>query len=334
MILVTGGTGLVGAHLIFELLTNSQSAIKATYREGSDRQHLKSIFCYFVTENEATALYDRIIWVQADILDIPELTLAFENITHVYHCAAMITYDLRKERLMRKINIEGTANVVNLCLSFKVTKLCYVSSIAALGKNSQKYITEDTTWNANLPHSAYAWSKYGAEMEVWRAAQEGLKVVIVNPGVILGAGFWNTGSGSLFKKVSKKLSYAPTLTTGFVDVLDVVKAMRLLMEANNANERFILVSENLRFDAVLKMIAEQLMVKAPLKPLKPWMIALMWFLQRLGRLVLNTPQTITRATTTSLFDDNYFKNNKVKTELNLKFIPISESIKRISADFS
>lgn len=327
MILVTGGTGLVGSHLLFELLFNTEATITAIYREDSNITHVETIFSYYVPTKTAKTLYKRILWIKVDILDITDLNAALEGMTHVYHCAAMISYDLRKVSHMRKINIEGTANVVNACLHHKIEKLCYVSSIAALGSEPQgKYITEDSNWNAEESHSAYSWSKYGAEMEVWRASQEGLNVVIVNPGVIIGPGFWDNGSGKLFSKVANGLSFTPTLTTGFVDVFDVVKPMILLMAGTQSNERYTLVSENKSFDNVLNTVARAMDKKPPKYKLKSWMVAIGWFVQFIGRMLFNTPQTISLQTVKGISAESLYASGKIKTELNYSFKTVDESI--------
>ncbi|NCP89793.1 MAG: NAD-dependent epimerase/dehydratase family protein, partial [Flavobacteriales bacterium] len=205
MILVTGGTGLVGSHLLYKLASEGEK-VRAIYRNERKLSNIKNVFsCYTA---DYMPLYDSIEWLQADILDIPSLTRAFNNIAYVYHCAAFVSFEPDKYHLLRKTNIEGTANMVNLCIAHHVKKLCYVSSIATLGNpENLKEITEETEWNAEANNTIYAITKYGAEIEVWRGSQEGLSVVIVNPGVILGAGIWRYGSGNLFTKAYKGLKY-------------------------------------------------------------------------------------------------------------------------------
>ena len=212
MVLVTGGTGLIGSHLLFKLTQQGEN-VRATYRVGSDLDQVKVVFSYYSDDSES--LFNQIEWVEADLNDIPKLTLAFENISHVYHCAALISFDPSDYKLLRKTNIKGTANIVNLCSAFSVKKLCYVSSIATLGYNPER-IDEETHWSGNQDQSVYAISKYGAEMEVWRGTQEGVSTVIVNPGVVLGPGFWSSGSGLLFKMAAKGKMYATKGVTGYV----------------------------------------------------------------------------------------------------------------------
>ena len=243
MILVTGGTGLVGSHLLFEL-TKSQQKICALYRSQKTIEKVKHIFSYYT--DSVDAQFDRIEWVQSDLNDLPKLAEAFEGVTHVYHCAALISFDPNDYYKLRETNISGTANIVNLSVINGIQKLCYVSSVATMGYDPVK-ITEETTWNPEDHQSVYAITKYEAEMEVWRGIQEGVPSVIVNPGVILGPGFFRSGSGGLFKRVYKGLRYVTEGVSGYVGVDDVIKGMVSLMNSDRKNERYIMVAENLSF---------------------------------------------------------------------------------------
>ena len=260
MVLVTGGTGLVGAHLLLHLVENGD-IVRAIYRNITSIKKTKALFLLYKKES----LFENIEWVQADITDVPTLEMAFENVKYVYHCAALISFDPKDEDLLRKTNIEGTANIVNFCVAKTVEKLCYVSSIAALGdlKENEEIITEEAEWNPEKQHSDYAISKYGAEMEIWRGQQEGLDTVIVNPGIIIGPGFLDQGSGMLFKKVANGLSFYTKGVTGFIAVPDVVRITIQLMKNEYSNERFTLIAENLIFRDLLNAIADSLNVKRP-----------------------------------------------------------------------
>ena len=227
MILVTGGTGLVGAHLLLKL-TENEDSIRAIYRTATTIEKTKSLFRLYQKETS----FVKIDWVHADITDVPSLEIAFQNVDYVYHCAGYISFDPNDEEKLRKINIEGTANIVNFCLSKNIKKLCHVSSIAAFGNviSNKIYIDEETEWNPEVYHSDYAISKYGAEMEVWRGQQEGLQVVIVNPGVILGSTIWKEGSGAIFTKIKNGLKFYTLGETGYIGVNDLVSTMFKLME--------------------------------------------------------------------------------------------------------
>ncbi|HKX87207.1 MAG TPA: NAD-dependent epimerase/dehydratase family protein [Flavobacterium sp.] len=325
MILVTGATGLVGSHLVLQLMMQGQS-VKALFRKEKNKKNVLQVFEYY----QKTELFDKIDWIQADILDIPSMEIAFEDVATVYHCAALISFDPKDEEKLRKTNIEGTANVVNLSIDFGVKKLCYVSSIAALGdlKDFEKVITEETEWNPEAHHSDYAISKYGAEMEVWRGHQEGLEVVVVNPGVILGPIFWTDGSGDIYQKVKNGLPFYTKGGTGFVSVTDVVKAMINLMQSTIKNERFVLVSETLSYQIMTNLIAEKLKVNSPKIHAKKWMTSIAWRLDGLLGL-FGKKRMLSKDMARTLHTIDYYDSSKVKESIVMEFEKIEEYIKRL-----
>jgi len=326
MILVTGATGLVGSHLVLHLLQNKQS-VSAIYRSNHSIQKTKSVFALYGQE----ALFERINWIEADINDVPALEFAFRNVDYVYHCAAHISFDPADEETLRKVNIEGTANVVNFCLQYGIKKLCYVSSIAALGdlKEGELTITEETEWNPEKSHSDYAISKYGAEMEIWRGQQEGLEVVIVNPGVILGPLFWQSGSGEIFTRVYHGLLFYTKGTTGFTTVDDVVKIMIKLMESDIHGERFIIANQNISFEAMLKGIAKALKVKPPFIHAKPWMTNIAWRFDGLLSL-FGKRRMLSRAMAKSLHNTEQFSSERVGFALHPTFENLDNYIQKIA----
>ena len=226
MILVTGGTGLLGSHLLFQLVKHGKK-VRAIKRKGSNTAMVERIFSYY--SDDPHGIFSSIEWMDADILDYGAMEDALDGIEEVYHCAAVVSFDSRDHNLMKKVNTGATANLVNLCLHHKVKKFCHVSSIATLGRTDNDGVTdEETYWKTSRKNSFYSVSKYGAEREVWRAMEEGLNAVIVNPSVILGPGFWHGNSG-LFRLVDHGLKYYTEGVNGYVDVRDVANAMILLM---------------------------------------------------------------------------------------------------------
>lgn len=327
MILVTGGTGLVGSNLLHYLLSKGES-VRAIYRNKDKIEIVKSFF----EESKSESLYNKIDWIEADIIDIPSLELAFKNIEMVYHCAALISFDPKEEEKLRKTNIEGTANMVNCALDFGVKKFCYVSSIAALGDlaSHEKIINEETEWNPEKPHSDYALSKYGAEMELWRAFQEGLPIIIVNPGVILGAGFWELGSGEIFKKIDKGIPFYTKGSSGFIDVKDVVAIMFQLMKSSISGERFILVSENVVYKNLITWISEALNRKKPSFYAKPWMTSLAWRMDWVLSKLFFTKRSLSRAMAKSLHSKDQYSNDKIKNVIDFELKSIKVSSQEIA----
>lgn len=324
MILVTGGTGLVGAHLLLQL-TENEGNIRAIYRESNGIEKTKKLFHLYQKEH----LFSKIDWIQADIIDVPSLEMAFKNIEYVYNCAGLISYDPNDEELLRKINIEGTANIVNFCIENNIKKLCHVSSIAALGDSAshEKEVTEATEWNPETAHSDYAISKYGAEIEVWRGQQEGLNVVIVNPGVILGSGFWNQGSGLFFSKIKNGFPFYTNGSTGYVGVSDVVTIMIELMKSTIVGERFTLVAENLTLKEVIFSIAEKLNVKKPKIEATAWMLSIAWRMDWFVSCFFRTKRKLSKYSANSLLSSEFISNKKIKNALNFEFQSIDSVIK-------
>tara|TARA_R110002049_G_scaffold70608_6_gene182370 strand:- start:4140 stop:5150 length:1011 start_codon:yes stop_codon:yes gene_type:complete len=329
MILVTGSTGLVGAHLLYKLISNNEK-VRAIYRNGRKLNNVKNVFSTYTDDYKN--LFDSIDWVKANVLEIPSLSEAFKEIDYVYHCAAFVSFEPDKYHLLRRTNIEGTANIVNFCISNSIKKLCYVSSIATLGNElNNKPITEDSVWNPEEDHSVYAITKYGAEMEVWRGTQEGLDAVIVNPGVILGAGIWRYGSGSLFKKAHKGLKYYTAGTIGLVGIEDVVSIMIALLKSDIINERYILVAENWTYKQFLQTLAKNVNSKEPKKMASKKLLNLAWRLDWLKHKITGKRRQLTKQIAQSLSSETDYNSDKIKNALSYSFKDINESITEIGS---
>lgn len=343
MILITGATGLVGAHLALQLAEKGLEFL-AIYRNQNSIQKVKDLFIMY----DKQKLFANITWIQADITDIPSLEIAFDNIDSVYHCAGKISFKPSDEKQLRKINIDGTANIVNICLVKNIKKICFVSSIEALGNlsanklsdtnNSDAHIIdEETEWNPEIANTDYGISKYGAEMEIWRGQQEGLQVIIVNPGIILGAlpKSWNRNEGSfrLITKVVNGLNYYTQGTTGFVGVSDVVSCMIRLMNSPEVGNRYVLVSENLSFKEITTLIAHKLQVRPPKKELQRWMSELSCNWNWIKANLLFQKSTFIKANVEWLHSKDVYSNQKIKTKLNFTFEPLETVIEKIAEKY-
>ena len=332
MILVTGGTGLVGSHLLFHL-SQKNDTIRAIYRTEEKREYVKKIFSFYT--DDVQLHFSKIEWIKADITDVPSLKVVFENITQVYHCAALVSFDPKDYIKMRQVNIEGTANIVNFSIENNINKFCFVSSIAAVGDAiNGGVITEENEWNDQGDNHGYAITKYGAEMEVWRGSQEGLNVVIVNPGVILGSGVWQEGSGKLFTQINNGLKFYTEGVTGFVNVKDVVKSMIQLMNSNIKNERFILVSENKSFKDVLFTIADGFNTKRPSIKTVKLLTEIFWRLDWLVTKLIGKSPLLTKNSAKSAHNKSYYSADKIKNTLNFQFELIEETIHSICKEFN
>jgi nucleoside-diphosphate-sugar epimerase len=231
-VLLTGGTGFLGSHILRLLLQQGHEV--CALQRSSSRKDLVS------------NLSDRVHWLEGDVTDLTSLETAFEGIEKVIHCAAVVSFHPKDRRQMMQINVEGTANMVNYALDAGVQQFIHVSSIAAIGRSAtRRHLSEVSKWETSSYNSQYAISKYLAEQEVWRAAAEGLSVSIVNPSVILGSGFWGENTSMFFQRIDNGLRFYPTGATGFVDVEDVATFILLLLESGKTSERYLLNGENL-----------------------------------------------------------------------------------------
>ncbi|CAA0209668.1 NAD-dependent epimerase/dehydratase family protein [Tenacibaculum maritimum] len=331
MILVTGGTGLVGSHLLY-YLTEANHRIRAIYRTEEKIEKVKKVFSFYT--DDVLGRFNKIEWVRADITELPSLIPVFEEVIQVYHCAALVSFDPKDYRKMRQVNIEGTANVVNLCIDKGIQKICFVSSIAAVGDSIEgKLITEENEWIETGENHGYAITKYGAEMEVWRGSQEGVDVVIVNPGVILGSGFWEEGSGKLFAQVYNGLRFYTEGVTGFIGVQDVVKVMISLMKSSSKNERFILVSENKSFRNILFLMADFFQKKRAFIKVGKLVTSIVWRMDWLLTIITGKKPFLVKNTAKSSHNVSYYSSAKIKGRLDIEFTPIHKVVQEVCENY-
>jgi dihydroflavonol-4-reductase len=245
MILITGASGFLGQHLLQHLSAQNKE-IRALYHRTQPPAHLKNMA--------------GVEWMCCDLLDIYEVEQAMQGVEEVYHCAGMVSFQPAHREAMLHFNPESTANLVNEALVQGIRKMVHVSSVAALGRtgDQKKEITEDAQWGESKYNSAYALSKYLAEMEVWRGIGEGLNACIINPGIILGEGSWDKGSTQLMKVVHKEFPFYTNGVTSWVDVQDVVKASVMLMESDVEAERFIISAGNYAYREIFTRMAKAL----------------------------------------------------------------------------
>jgi nucleoside-diphosphate-sugar epimerase len=329
MVFVTGGTGLLGSHLLVELAKRGHS-IRALKRVSSDLTNVKNVFDYYLKQNSQD-LFNKIEWVNGDINNVSSLKDAMTGSNEVYHCAGYVSFWRKDFKKLMKINKVGTANMVNIALTLGVDKFSHVSSTAAIGRNELSPIyTESNKWVTSALNSNYAVSKYSAEMEVWRAQEEGLNVSIVNPSVILGAGNWEDSSLTLFLNVEKGIKLYTEGTNAFVDARDVAYCMVELMDQNSFGERYLTISENVCFRDLFFMIADELKVKRASIKVKPWMASIAWRLEMVRSIFRSKPK-ITKETAHSAMNESFYSNKKIVSKLDHQFIPIKESIKNAVA---
>ncbi|UIR55576.1 NAD-dependent epimerase/dehydratase family protein [Sphingobacterium sp. SRCM116780] len=317
MILITGGTGFLGATLIKQLIDLGIDVVALKRSNSTIPQQLLSS--------------SLIQWIDADICDYFELAEAFINITEVYHCAAVVSYQKRDAVNMKKVNVEGTSHIVNLCLEHKA-RLVHVSSVAALGSSkTQTPVNEKDYWEYHPTTSNYAVSKYESEMEVWRGIAEGLDAVIVNPSVIIGASAGSNGSGAIFSLVNKGLKYYPTGTVGVVDVEDVATIMRSLME-NKAisGERFVINNVNLSNKDLLEKASAIMGRTAPKIAVSPTLLNIASTIATFVASIKNEKSTLTKDSARASSEKLAYSAEKLQEILPFNYKPLDRTLEEIS----
>jgi len=327
MILVTGGTGLLGSHLLFRLACDGRK-LRAIYRDAKKTERVRRLFTYYDPQ-QAEALWQQIEWIDCDVLDIVGLEEAMTGCEEVYHCAATVSFLRRDFNTMMKINRRGTANIVNLALDLNIRKLAYVSSTSAVGKDPQqagKPVVETNKWVQSPETSGYAISKYSAEKEVWRGVEEGLNAVIINPSVILGPGSWQESSLTIFRTIAGGFKYYTSGANAFVDVRDVAKALVQLMESDITAQRFLCTGTNIHFKALFELIAAEIGVKAPNRHAGKFLSGVAWRLAWLKSLFTGK-RTLTKETAESAQTETNYDSSKLVKALDFRFTPIADTIR-------
>lgn len=326
MILVTGGTGLLGSHLLLDL-ARAGKYVCAIKRPNSNTEMVRKIFSYYVSNQDE--LLSKIKWIDADLIDHGAMEDAMNGVTEIYHCGAVVSFYPKDHKAMLKVNIESTANLVNLAIEHKVSKFCYVSSVATLGRTENNDLcTEESYWVPSKKNSIYGISKYGAEREIWRGMEEGLNALIINPSVILGPGFWQDNSG-LFRLVWEGLKYYTRGMNGYVDVRDVSEAMINLMDHQQFGQRFICSAENLSYQDFFGCIAKHLGKPAPFINVPSAMTFIAWRVEAIRALITGSKPEVTREMATTASQVYSYSSEKLRNTINFEFRPVEESIREI-----
>jgi len=326
MILVTGGTGLLGAHLLLRLAERGQK-IKALKRVGSNVEAVKRLFDFYKNQEDAAVLLRHITWVDGDLTDFDSLEEAMHGCDTVYHCAALVSFHRSDKEALFEINTEGTGNMVNVALKTGIKRFNYVSSVAALGRSSEKKVIDESARWKNAPeNSNYAVSKFLAENEVWRGAEEGLEVCIINPGIIIGPGDASRSSSTLFDSVRRGLPRTAPGMTGMVGALDAADALLALSDAGIVGQRFVLVSDNWHFHELATRLAKALGVKKPGSPAPRWMMRLAWLVLSQVSFISGKKARITRETMRAAYSISEYDGLKITKTVAFNYRPLEEAI--------
>src|SRR5690554_5721883 len=327
MVFVTGGTGLLGSHLLVEL-TQQHDEITAIYRDEDKIETVEECFEFYLKE-EAKKHFKKIKWKKCDVLDVPRLEELMSGHQIVYHCAAIVSFAKQDLNKMLEINRYGTANMVNISLHLGIEKFCYVSSTAAVGNKDipeEVEVTEEGKWVLTEDTSGYSVTKYSAEKEVWRGINEGLNAVIVNPSIIFGAGDWEESSMKIFKTISKGMKFYSPGANAFVDARDVARIMIELMNRNTFNNRYLCIGENAKFQHLFELVAKELDIKPPSKKVNPILMGITWRLSVAWAALTFSKPLITKSAAHNAFKTTKYSSQKIKDAIGYQFYTLEETV--------
>ncbi|AQG79739.1 NAD-dependent epimerase/dehydratase family protein [Spirosoma montaniterrae] len=326
-VFITGATGFIGSHIARHYLAQGH-AVSVLHRSNSGYGMLADVA-------------DQLTWHEGDIVDIPSLETAIGPGTDVIHAAAVVSFAPKDRDRMDRINVEGTANVVNVCLNAGVRKLGYVSSVAALGRPVAKntrpdepmLIDENQKWEESPMNSAYAKSKYRAELEVWRGVAEGLNAVMVCPSLVFGVGDWSRSSLQLVKYVHDERPFYPAGLVNYVDVLDVTEALYTLMQSDVTARRFILSAGTIPYRSLLEQMATALNKRPPTLRIPPALTRVLWPLEAVRAWLTGNAPLITRETARSASSFYALDGRSITEVTGNQYRPLSETLRRIAGAF-
>ena len=324
MILVTGSSGLVGSHLLYDLILKKERVL-AMYRSEKRKARVEQLFNHYNQTLHQSVDYNDIKWVQSDILDVDSFEEAVKGADRVIHCAALVSFHKMDFSRCIAINRAGTANVVNLCLKHGIKKLCYISSTAALGTRDCP-VTESTPWTPGKEVSGYSISKHGAEKEVFRGIAEGLNASIVNPCVILGPGHWYRSSLTIMQAASRGMRFYPSGANAIVDARDVSRVVLELLASKESGEKYLLIGKNIRFEELFGKIGKAFnKAKPSIRINKQLAVLVAYFMESLYRLFRKRSPVSVESIQAS-FKSLEYSNAKVVKRFNYQFHSIEDTI--------
>ena len=314
-VLVTGGTGFLGAYII-KRLVEKDYVVRALRRSNK--------LPFYISPG----ILEKVEWVEGDVLDVVSLEDAMDGIDIVIHSAGLVSFVGKDREDMYQVNVDGTANVVNVALEQNIKRFVHISSVAALGRTATGgHVDEEKKWEESKVNTHYGKSKYKGELEVWRGMAEGLNAVILNPSTILGYGDWHSGSCAIFKNIYEGFKwYAPGIN-GFVDVEDVARVTVMMIENDITEQRYIVNGDTWEFRKLMDTIAHNFNAKKPSRERTPFLLNIAWRMEKFKSFFTGSRPLLTRESARVAISKTYFGNDKILKALpGFSFTPLEKSI--------
>ena len=313
MNLVTGGTGHLGNVLVRELLAQGQQ-VRILVLPGEDCRAIHNL---------------PIQQVEGDITRPETLSQAMEGISNVYHMAALVSIISGQENLLKKINVQGTQNMLDAARQAHIRRFIYTSSIHALARPPKGVtINENLPFDPQNPAGAYDRSKAEASLLVQQAVREGLDAVIVCPtGVVGPYDYRRSEMGEMILEwMSARVSLLIEGFFDFVDVRDVARGHILACENGKSGETYILGGERIHVEKICQIVKEISQAYSPVIKI-PLPLAL--FVTNFTQLYYDLSKTrprFTRYSLETLISNSVISSEKARKELGYRARSLQESL--------
>jgi len=316
-ILVTGATGLVGGNLTRLLVQKLGEQVKVLVRPSSNTLALDDL---------------DVERVGGDITDPASLVKAMEGCNRVYHAAAVVSMWNGLLDAMRRINVQGTANVMQAAMSAGVDRVVHVSTNGVIGMRSRENPSdENVPFDYNQYRNAYSLTKREAHDLALEFAGKGLDVVIGCPTYMFGAWDVRPTSGTMIlESVAGKMLFYPPGGNNVVDVLDVCNGLIAACEKGKTGEAYLLANENgnLTYKEIFTLIAQVVGGRKPIAPLPKLLSLGVGFAADMFARLTTGASEVNSASIRLGFQPQYFTAKKAIQHLALPQSPVRDAIKR------
>jgi dihydroflavonol-4-reductase len=312
-VVVTGAAGHIGNVLVRELLSRGES-VRAVIPPFEDAVSLAGL---------------KVEMVEGDVLEINSLKQAFEGSDVVYHLAGIVSISPGMSKLLYRVNVEGTRNVVEACLKTAVRRLVYTSSIHAIKEPPHGTVVDETfPFDPDNVLGDYAKSKAQASLEILKGVDRGLDAVIVCPTGVIGPYDYKISEMGqvIIDFVKRRLKSYIAGAYDLVDVRDVAMGIILACEKGNSGESYILSGAQITIPDLLLMLEELTGVKAPTVKAPTWLVRLAGIFAPLYYRLTKAKPLFTAYSADVLASNSVISSEKARRELGYSARPTRESL--------
>ncbi|MDT8402142.1 MAG: NAD-dependent epimerase/dehydratase family protein [Bacteroidales bacterium] len=313
-IFITGADGILGNNLV-RILLDSGYEVKAFIETGKEASFLGGL----AIERSG-----------GSILNYEELKNAMEGCDIVIHAAAKTDTRPPRHESYRKINVEGTKNIIAAVKELGIKRLIHIGTANSFGPGDEKDPGDESRpYTAGKYGLDYICSKKAAQDEVLRAVrEEGLDAVIVNPTFMIGPYDSKPSSGTMILAVNQgKIPGYPSGGRNFVYVRDVANAIASAIEKGRKGECYILGNENLGYKEAFEKMAGALGVKAPGMKMPRWLTLAYGGLLSASSKVFRFTPPVNYPMALISTEKHFYSSEKARRELGLQQTPVSEALK-------